>query len=254
VSAVRSARIASIFAVALSLGTLALPRVVHAQAVQNSQQALSREQFEIGVRAAEAQRWPEAVRAFERAYALVPSAGILLNLATSLVESGRLVDGAEAYRRFLRIATSGAAFERRGEAEAALADIERRIGHARLDVVGLVARDRVLLDGQVLASAALNMDLPVDPGSHVVRVERSGSIVAERRFAMQQAETHTVHIVAPPPPRDVSHRPAPSVFASPWFWTITGVLVAGGVATGVFLWQSNSAQPQGTLSPSPISL
>jgi hypothetical protein len=211
---------------------------------QLNQVAQAREQYAIGVAAGARNDWRAARDAFERAYQLYPQPLTLLNLATALAQTGRLVAAAEDYRAFLRSATTDAA---RGYVEAtqrALSDLERRLPHVTLAIAGLAPGDAVDLDGASVPRASLGAALPVDPGTHRVFVVRGDTHVAESEMTLAEGESRRVELVAPaaravaPVPIDarrvlatpVRPNPRPSVWASPWLWTFVGVAVVGGAA------------------------
>lgn len=237
----------------------------------------ARSLFDDGLRAAQLARWSEAREAFERSYALVPRPITLLNLAGALVQSNRMLEGAEAYRRFLREAEGDPAARHRAAAEAALADVESRIPTLRIRLDGSTAGDRVLLDGRAIEAASLQSPIALDPGRHVVSVVRGGSAV--RSASVDVAERERASVVldvrareAPrsgeigdgpsmpargegrgegqlrrPRPRT---RSSPSMLESPWLWTIVGAVVIGGsVAVGIVATQPSREPTSGDIPP-----
>ncbi len=198
---------------------------------------LAREQFREGVAAARTGRWWEALEAFTRSYELAPRAATLLNLAGAQVETGHLVEGAENYRRFLREA-DGRAAQRVPVAEAALAAVEPRIARVRVEIDGLLRRDRVALDDTPLSEAALGAELPVNPGAHTIRVERGGDEIARADFDVVEGENRLEPLTLTLPPgtddAEDADGAAPAWLRSPWFWAAVGVVVVGaGVGIGV---------------------
>lgn len=162
-----------------ALFAVALP----AQAQSASEVAAARALFRDGLSAAREGRWQDARERFERSYAIAPRATTLLNLAGAQVQTGRLVAGAESYRRFLAEAQSGREASYRAQAESALAEVERRIAHVVIHVNGLRDAHVVSVDDEALPHAALGIDLPVDPGMHTV-VARLGERELAREVAM----------------------------------------------------------------------
>lgn len=204
--------------------------------------AIARQQFRAGIEAVDRGRWEEAREAFQRSYDVWPRQITLLNLSGAQSQTGRLVDAANGYRRFLREA-AGAAEAQKPAAEEALADVERRLPRVRLVASGTpLATDTLTLDGTAIASALVGVPLPVDPGTHEARVVRGVADVASASFEIHESEALDVPIAipAPPPPPVVALRPPPElprakgVLETPWFWAITGVVVGGAAATLVF--------------------
>ncbi len=174
--------------IGLSLVLVTGTATVQAQEASASQRSLARQLFGQGVRNARADEWAEARDAFQQAYDLVPNPTILLNLAGSQVQSGRLVEGAESYRQFLREVTSGSLARQRPAAQDALEDVEARIPRLRLSIPELNEDDVVKLDGEPLVHAVLDNELPVSPGDHEVVVEREGVEWGHGTFSLSERE------------------------------------------------------------------
>jgi hypothetical protein len=222
-----------------------------------SEVSLAREQFRLGVAAALENRWWDALEAFRRSYELQPRPATLLNLAGALAETGKLVEAAEAYRRFI-LEAEGRAAEQVPAAREALASLEQRIARVRLVVENLGRDDRVLLDDVPLAAAALGADLPVDPGAHVLRVERGDREIGRTEFEVTEGQRRVEPIrlrLAPPAEdteRDGEARDGSggSILRSPWFWVVTGVVVVGtGVAVAVAVTSGGLDPFRGNIPP-----
>ena len=218
--------------------------------------AAARQSFREGLAHAQADRWPEARAAFERSYALAPRPVTLLNLAGAQAETGSLVLAAESYRAFLR--GEGAA-RHRAEVQAALARLDARIAHVQIRIEGLGDEDAIELDGAPLSRAALDGDLPLDPGAHEVRVLRDGYLPLVRPLELAEAERSELRIDATlaareadpaRAPREVLaiepsepdltllvHEPDPARGEDPLPWivgvTIAVVAIGAGVGIGV---------------------
>lgn len=220
-----------------------------------SEVALAREQFRLGIDASREERWSDALDAFSRSYGLAPRPITLLNLAGAQVQVGRLVEASESYRRFLREARDGRAAEQRPAAQEALSAVEARIARLRIEIRGLASTDRVTLDTRPISSAALGAELPVDPGERVVAVERDQRQVLREAVTLAEGERRDLSLtVRAPPPRigtgdDHGHDDGRergrdrghddeggSIFSSPWFWVVTGAIVAGTTATLLILY------------------
>jgi hypothetical protein len=169
---------------------------------------------------------------FRRAYDASHVAHVLLNIGGALIASGRLLDGAEAYRQYLRDAPAEEA-ELRANTETALAALEERIPHARVHITHLAPDDDVSIDGAVIAHAAMQSPVALDPGRHVIVVAREHREAARRRFELieRREETIAIDLAAPTAGR-------PSIVRSPLFITAMSVLAAGaitGVVAGVWV-------------------
>jgi hypothetical protein len=269
-------RNASILACALAIGIAVAPRTAFADP-SAAETSVARDHFKEGMEAGKAGRWEEARAAFQRSYDVWPRPLTLLNLAGAQAESGKLVLASESYRKFVREASApGAdpkAVEQKAAAQQSLASIEARLPRVRIRVDGQQEGDTVEMDGQPLSNGMLGVYFPADPQEHRLAVTRGGAQVATTTFRLQEKETKDVALAAPPPatpagsagsrpespawfkPTPAQPRPAEqpssggSIFSSPWFWGITGVVVAAGAVTGVVLATSSS----GADAPAPYT-
>lgn len=253
------------FALSLALAA-ALPDGASAQtpaeptAPTAAETTLAREQFRVGVETARSGRWWEALEAFTRSYELAPRPLTLLNLAGAQVETGHLVEGSESYRRFIREA-EGRAAEQVPAAQEALAAVEPRIARVRLEITNLGRADVVELDDAALSEAVLGAELPVNPGEHVVRVERDEQEIGRESFRVEEGERRAepVHVLLPPPPveldGDDTVSSGPSIFTSPWFWVVVGVVVVGAsIGIGVAVASGGQDPFTGNIPPGTWSI
>lgn len=226
------------------LAVLGSAPAAHAQSGAEMDQA--RELFRTGLDSARQGRWEEARDAFERSLAIVERPSTLLNLAGAQAQTGRLVAAAESYRRFLQRDD----VERyRAEAESALHAVEARIARLTIATVGVDDGDEVRLDEAVLAHDALQAPVAVDPGRHVVSVQRDGADLARQEIALGEGEARTVAIEVAPRvvaalPVAVAVAPDATALDAPrdegggddtWIWVGVGIgaVVAIGVAVGI---------------------
>lgn len=237
--------------------------------------AAARELFRAGVTAGTEDRWPEALDAFQRAYELSGRADVLLNVAAAQVELHQFLAAGDTYRRF-QAEAEPAMLEQHGDAVvAALADLSARTPHLRVVLVGIEASDVADLDGEVLAPAALGVDLPVDPGHHVVTLRRGPetlevrsieitegarvelSLVAPARVAVpvDDEETVVVPVITPTTAGSTeTTRPDPT----PWIvlGVVGGVLVVAGVTVGIYFATTPNEAPGfvGTIPPGTVDV
>jgi tetratricopeptide (TPR) repeat protein len=250
---------ARILALLLSCAALVPGARAYAQtqsAASANEVALARKQFFAGVRAVSNEDWESALEAFERSYALYPHPETLINIAGARRRLGKLVAASEAYQSYLRIATSQKDAANRAVAERAFHELQGELSHVVLRVRHLAPTDRVTLDGTALGRGALGLELPVDPGDHELLVMRGQAQIAQRKFVAARAERLEIALELVPSVSNVladptlleSERPVPSPRPTReqepgrplrrqwWLWTAVGVVVAGGVASGVMLW------------------
>jgi tetratricopeptide (TPR) repeat protein len=245
---------------AVSVALSALPAVAEAQ-VSDAERAVAREEYRRGVDAARAERWEEAREAFEAAWELVRLPAILYNLAGAQAQTGLLVEAAESYRRFLREAREPDDLALRPDAEQFLAQVIGRTPALLLEIQGLASRDRVTIDGETVSHAVLGLPMPINAGTHEIKVHRDGSMLAHEPFSISIEERRSISLEVPPAPdpvevpiRDGSHTTAASdggVLASPIFWVLVGAAVVGaGVAVFVLTRPEESEAPfDGSLPP-----
>ena len=193
--------------------------------------ALARTEFDLGIEAARRERWSDALAHFRRVHELTDSPQVLLNIASALVQTGRFVEGAETYRRFLSEAPDSIG-ELRSAALQALEQIIARTPRVTFEVAGLLTADEVLLDGTPLRRAALGAPVPVDPGRHTLTVVRARFERGRREFQIAERATSTVSLslATLPGPHGVLH--------SPVFWAVAGVALAGmayGIGVGIYV-------------------
>lgn len=259
-------------ALALALGFAAIAPARAQDRDPDDARVEARRLLDEGLRAAQEARWEDARAAFARSYARVRRPITLLNLAGAEAQSGRLLDSAASYRRFLEIATEGRAAVHRAEAEAALAEVVARTPTLRARLDGLRPGDRLRLDGRPAQPDALAAGVAVDPGRHELVVERDGHgprgatlEVAERERAaavldLRPASWPPLAGDGPPtpPPRARSRsRRGPreaegsrSAWSSPWLWTGVGAVVLGGVVLGIVLGAGDAREPtRGDIPP-----
>lgn len=164
-------------AVALGLGVAltaaGVPgRVAWAQAVPaESPEALARADFDAGVRHARAQRWAEALAAFERSRARVDQAHTALNVAVAQRELGRLRAARQTLRACLAMPQTAADATLGRDAALLMALVLDALAHVSLTVDPPDATVRV--DDEVAPDARA---VELDPGEHTVTVNAPGRV------------------------------------------------------------------------------
>jgi hypothetical protein len=231
-----------------------VPSLAGAQTASPSEMAAARDLFEEGIEAARAEEWERARELFERSYRVVPRSSTLLNLASAQAETGQLIHAAESYRRFIAEA-GGDQAELAASAEEALADVEARLARVTISIEGLEANDEVWLDEQVIGHGSLGIDLPVNPGEHVVTVARAGAAVGEQSFTVGEGESREVAVAASSSPAEDAVDPialpdpemddgeGSSIWSSPWLWVGVGLAVAAAVLIPILVVSSSTDAP-----------
>lgn len=241
-----------------ALVALALSWPLGAQAQSASEIAAARGLFRQGLAAARQDDWETARRHFARSYGIAPRASTLLNLAGAQAQTGRLVDAAESYRRFIREA-SGRSERLVPRAREALEALEPRLAHVTVTAPSASDQDVVTLDDDELPRAALGVELPVDPGAHRVALARGDDTLDERRLELAEGERRSVALEAASEPVMASVPPEALVADRPdeeggddtaliVGLTLGGVAaVAVGVIVGVVVAVDSSGPHQGDL-------
>src|SRR5690606_8238924 len=140
----------------------------------------------------------------------------LLYMARSQVQLGKLVDGAESYRRLVRTELDAKApdvFKAAvADGERELAEVEPRIPVLTINVdPSSVAGLEIRLDDEPVSSAVLGVERPVDPGARVVVVQAPGYLTAQATVTLQEGETEAVSLsleVDPNAPKEPVAAPA----------------------------------------------
>jgi hypothetical protein len=234
---------------------LSLAPAAFAQQVDDTTRNAARSMAGQGKDAYDAKDYTRALDLLRRAYALVPAPTIALYEGQSLTKLGRLVEAEEAFMRAVHTnvdSHSPDQFRKAiREAEQELVALQPRIPKVTIVVTGPAAQApnlAVALDGNAVRNAMLGVEMPVDPGQHVLTTAAGGER-SEITFSILEKEHKSVEIealaatdaaapVAPPPlPEPTARRdaPAPEPASS---WHKPAAFVAGGVgvaglATGI---------------------
>ena len=235
---------------------------------QRGDVALARQLFRQGIELSDAEQWAEAADHFQRSIELRPSSIAAYNLGSVLVELGRLVEGAEAFR--LAIRTPRVRRRVRRAAQDSLAEVEPRIGRLTIELEGDRTGVEIQLDGRPVLSQAIGVAAPADPGSRRIVALRDGEEIAtaeveitEGGSAVTRLELPAPVVIAPvenpdpepdiltPAPGPMEPPPEGGFLASPWFWTGAGVAVVASVIVIVVVASPSDAAP---LAPIPGNL
>lgn len=221
----------------------------------------ARELFREGLAHANAARWVEARTSFERSYAIAPRLPTLLNLAGAQVQTGQLVAGVESYRRFISEAEGGRERQFVPQAQEALGAAERRLAHLVVRAT-LGEGDRVTVDGDPLAAAAIGTDVPMDPGAHTIVLSHGDTERARREITLAEGERREVALAGsvdlsvdaavPEDPAPVDRPSGGGDDTGLWVGVTIAIVLAlaAGAAVGIYFAVEGSAQPYtGNLGP-----
>jgi hypothetical protein len=265
---------------------LGLSRPVAAQpaeaASDPSRDASARVLFQEGVGLAEKGEWQAAEDRFRRALTLRASSVIAYNLASTLVERGKLIEASEILRKVEHDDKTEAAMQH--SVQSMQAELSKRIGRLRVSVRGKQVNDRVTLDGNLLLDAQLDVEIPIDPGSHRLNWSRGVRPLDSRSLNVEPGASEQVTLQVPlaptarevaaasqttgaasAPPLAAAYQPnvdaEPAGDAQPitgrwWFWTGVGAVAVAAVVVGVVVAGSHDATPapayQGTFTPASL--
>lgn len=151
----------------------------------------------------------------EESQRLDPSPGTLLNLAICEEEVGRLATAWAKYREL--VDTTSTNDPRRAVAIERLGELEPRLPRLHIENIDTRVARTVLLDGVELRAASLGMDIPVNPGTHVVVLMEGRKRVDEKTVETTRGETSHVAFKRPEVPEAlvVTHAPRTASTAGP---------------------------------------
>jgi hypothetical protein len=199
---------APIAGVLLAVATALAPSLAHAQ---GRDPAGAEKLYDDGSKLLSAGDWPGACAKFEQSFSLDPAPGAMLNLASCAEHDGKI---ALAWSRFkearsLNADTKSAKQQKEIESfiDASLKRIEPRLPFLTVRVTGPTEGVVVKRDGQPTAAG---VELPLDPGAHVIEASAPGYTTVKRDFTAKEGAKETIEIVL-----EKSSSPAPPVEPPP---------------------------------------
>lgn len=253
--------VALALAVLLCVPSWALRASAQAAEPSDADRAAALAMMQAGVQSAEDGDWEAALVAFGRAYRLVASTRVLMNLAGAQRHTGHLVDASQSYARWLQDATDRDE-PYRATVEQALADLASETPQLTVLVRGTINGDVVEVDGNLVEIGAT---VQLDPGPHVAELLRDGAPLRSESFDLALSERREVTLnaasVAPTEAEDTAP-PTTSILvtshsddtlSSPWLWggIAAGAVIVIAVIIGVAVAASSSG---GTAMPDMGSL
>lgn len=186
-------------------------------------------------------KYAEACAAFEQSLALDFQFGTLYNIATCDEQIGKLASALKAYRKLARDDVNPT---RKNASAASISKLEKRVSKL---VIAIAARPNglhVQLDGN-LVDDELNVEIPVDVGSHVVIATEPGKPEVKHAVEIgKEGEMQTVQLALADAP--VAEAPTNTRVLVGKITTISGgvVLVGGLVLGGVAISKWHHAQDE----------
>jgi hypothetical protein len=179
----------------VAMATLGWSPSIFAQ-VNDAERAAARELFKEGDELQRAGKFSDALDKFQRAQRVYSAPTNELRIAQCQAAVGQLVEAAESYRATLRMpvpAGSPKAFDAAVEqAKTELAQLEPRVPKLVVQVSPANSNPQMLIDGQSVSAALIGEPLPLDPGSHRVRITAQGFGGFEQDALLKERETTTV--------------------------------------------------------------
>lgn len=163
--------------------------------------AAARELANDAADAFDAGNYESALEGFRKAGELYPAPTISLMEGRTLLQLRRWVEAFERFNEIARLkldATASQAFQR---AVQDAADAARRL-EPQLPRLLLQAPSAptvtVTLDGRKVPAPLLDVDRPIDPGEHVLRVAYRGSVYFEQTLDFRAGQSQVVRLPSPP--------------------------------------------------------
>ena len=227
----------------------------HAQGVDAETRTVARELARQGADAFERHDYATALDRLTRAFSLFRAPTISLMQARSLARLGRLVEALDKYEETHRMSLGDdapdafrqAANEAKGEAEELRGRIPRVLVRVRTPS-GRTEGLKVQLDGKPLPPALLDVERPIDPGTHQISVTAPNCEPVMRSTTLAEGERAVLEIpldsAAKPAPLTTSDPVAPTAETAPlpvtessstatWGWVGIGAGVAGLATSAV---------------------
>lgn len=190
---------------AFGLGAAVLLAPVPARAVSAADKATARDLAVAGIKLYRAGKYKDALDRLTRAEALFNAPIHLLYIARCQVKLGKVVEGAETYRRLGRVHLTANAPTAFKDAQASggkeLTALVPKIPMLRVEVTPAnVSNMDVVIDGEHLPPAIVGVDRPADPGKHTVQVTAPGFQTAKTTVEIKLGEKRPVKLTLKPAP------------------------------------------------------
>ncbi len=181
-------------------------------------------------------QWAEALKRFEAVAASKMTPQVRFHMALCEENLGRLVSALRGFElaatEAKELGSSGtdALTPAREHADA----IRARIAKLEIDVHGKLTTSKILLDDTALASKDLGVEVPVDPGPHVIEVrDASGKSTFHKDLTLAEKGSERVDVAVDD--RDVPPVQAPSDTGAPASGSRVPAIVVGSVSLAALL-------------------
>lgn len=168
-----------------------------AEAQSEAERAQARVAFQSGVEHYAAERFEEALRAFQEAYRIAPHPSVRVNMANCYEQLGRLVEALDHFQRFL-IEAEGASAEQQRDVRAAVRRLRARVGEvffrvepegAQVAIAGSQTRTAPILESVALPAGQHRIEVTLGGYQTEVReIDVTGGSRAEVRVSLREAE------------------------------------------------------------------
>lgn len=188
---------------AAALGAVLLLAPAPARAQSAADKATARSLARSGIKLYRDGKYKDSLDRLQRAEALYNAPIHLLYIARCQVKLGKIVEGAETYRRLGRAKLSAhpptAFTDAKASGAKELSALIPKIPALRVEVQPAKVNDMdVVIDGEHLPPAVVGIDRPADPGKHTVRVTAPGFQPAETTVELQMGQKKPVKLTLKP--------------------------------------------------------
>lgn len=201
--------------------------------------AAARQTFNEGKDLEKRSAWAEALEKFKKVAGVKMTPQVRFHVALCEENLGNFASALKGFQlaaEEARLAGSTAA-EVAEKAPPRAEALRKRVGSLKIELTGKVLTSTALLDGATLPDGSLGIEIPVNPGEHVVEIyDASGKSTFRKEITIREQSAEQIRIEVndaaplPPPPKIIiiAAPPPPSPSRAP-------VFVAGGVGLAFLL-------------------
>jgi hypothetical protein len=230
---------------------LVLPAAaLHAESAETDKQE-AKKSFLVGVDFFAVENYSAALSAFLKSYEILPNPNVLFNIGMCQRALFDFAASIETLREYLEKKGESVPADEREQIDKILADMEGSVG--RLQIIVSEEGAAVTIDSGKPELSPLAGPVILNPGEHVVEVEKEGFVGRKQTVTLKEGGKETLEIelepvpVAAPPEAvlepgkvkaDEKKKKKNKILKSPILWGVLGaVLVGGAVAAGVTAWK-----------------